>query len=126
MRFTLFALTFAGLSCNVIAGGEPTFGFRNHPLTVDEAVQLALKQNPSILQQVQQLKVEKGLFYQAQARLLPQLTANSNSSQTDSALRSVSSGGASNINLLGVPAGGPGAGTLSVNSFGAGQPPHNA
>ena len=126
MRFTLFALTFAGLSCNVIAGGESTFAFRNHPLTVDEAVQLALKQNPSILQQVQQLKVEKGLFYQAQARLLPQLTANSNYSQTDSALRSVSSGGASNINLLGVPASGPGAGTLSVNSFGAGQPHNNA
>ena len=49
--------------------------YRSHPLTIDEAVQLALKQNPSILQQIQQLKVEKGLVYQAQARLLPQLTA---------------------------------------------------
>ncbi|MBV9106893.1 MAG: TolC family protein, partial [Verrucomicrobia bacterium] len=95
MRLTLFALTFAGMSCNVIAGGESTLGFRNHPLTIDEAVQLALKQNPSILQQVQQLKVQKGLFYQAQARLLPQLTANSSYSQNDSALSAASSAGAS-------------------------------
>jgi outer membrane protein TolC len=105
MRLTLFALTFAGMSCNVIAGGESTLGFRNHLLTIDEAVQLALKQNPSILQQVQQLKVEKGLFYQAQSQLLPQLTAKSNYSQTDRALSPTISGGASNFNLLAVPSG---------------------
>ena len=56
-------------------------GTRSHPLTIDEAVQLALKQNPSILLQIQQLKVQKGLVFQAQARLLPQLTAATNYSQ---------------------------------------------
>src|SRR6202047_3048067 len=121
MRLTLFALTLAGMSCTAIAGGESTVGFRSHPLTIDEAVQLALKQNPSILQQIQQLKAEKGLFYQAQARLLPQLTANSSYSQTDSALSASSSAGKSPIDLLGVPSTGPNAGTLSVTKFGTGN-----
>jgi outer membrane protein len=115
MRPLLFALAVAGMSCALFAG-ESTGGYRSHPLTVDDAVQLALKQNPSILQQIQQLKAEKGLVYQAQARLLPQLTMNSNYSQTDSALRSSSgSSGKSALDLLGVPAGSK----LTVLSTGA-------
>src|SRR5271155_5545257 len=123
MRLTLYALAVAGITCTLNAG-EPIAGYRNHPLTIDEAVQLALKQNPSILQQIQQLKVERGLVYQAQAKLLPQLTANSNYTQNDTALNPASavSGGQSKIDLLGVPATGPNAGSLSVTSFGAGQP----
>jgi len=105
MRLTLFALAFAGMTCTVIAGGESNVGFRSHPLTIDEAVQLALKQNPSVLQQIQQLKAEKGLFYQAQARLLPQLTANSNYSQNDSALSPTVSSSASDLDLVAVHGG---------------------
>src|SRR6202162_3769754 len=126
MRLPLFVLAFAGLSCNLIAGeatvaGHLSIGYRSHPLTIDEAVQLALKQNPSVLQQIQQLKAQKGLVYQAQARLLPQLTAASNYSQTDTALNPSSQSGRSTIDLLGVPSGS----TLSVNSFGAGRPNNN-
>src|ERR1700730_7365346 len=109
MRLTLFALAFAGISCSLFAGGESTFDYRTRPLTLDEAVQLALKQNPSILTQIQQLKVEKGLFYQAQSKLLPQLTAAASYSQQDSALtpsRSAGGGGAT-VDLLAVPAGQP-------------------
>ena len=92
MRPALFALAVAGMSCTFhLTAGESTVGYRSHPLTIDEAVQLALKQNPSVLQQIQQLKVEKGLVYQAQAKLLPQLTAASNYSQTDNALNPASS-----------------------------------
>src|SRR5438132_10384881 len=125
MRVPLFALAFAGMSCTLIGGesapGYPAAaGYRSHPLTIDEAVQLALKQDPSILQQVQQLKVERGLFYQAQAKLLPQLTAASSYSQIDSALSPSTSSGTTSVNLLGVPSGS----TLAVNSFGSG-PPHN-
>jgi outer membrane protein TolC len=80
MRFTLCALAVAGWTCSLIAG-EAIVGYGNRPLTIDDAVQLALKQNPSILQQIQQLKVEKGLVFQAQSKLLPQLTAASNYSQ---------------------------------------------
>jgi outer membrane protein len=107
MRPPLFALAVAGMSCTLIAG-EPTvdrshpltIDYRSHPLTIDEAVQLALQQNPSVLQQIQQLKVQKGLVYQAQAKLLPQLTAASNYAQNDSALNPAHGQGSSNLDLL--------------------------
>jgi outer membrane protein TolC len=104
MRLPLFALAVAGMSCTLIAG-ESTVGFRSHPLTITEAVQLALRQNPSILQQIQQLKAQKGLVYQAQAKLLPQLTMASNYSQTDRGLSPSfsSSGRSSNLDLVTVP-----------------------
>src|ERR1700741_3513800 len=110
MRPPLFALAVAGMSCTLIAG-ESTAGYRSHPLTIDEAVQLALKQNPSVLQQIQQLKVEKGLVYQAQAKLLPQLTAASNYSQNDTALAPPTT--VSRIDLLAVPRGD----NLVINPF---------
>ena len=122
MRLPLFALILAaGMSCTLIAGESPVgrstnTGYRNHPLTIDQAVQLALKQNPSILQQIQQIKIQKGLFYQAQSKLLPQLTANSNYSQNDTALNPSLSAGRSNIDLLGVPSGS----TLSTSTFSTG------
>jgi outer membrane protein TolC len=94
MRLTLCALAVAGLTCTLNAG-EPIAGLaagnRSHPLTLDEAVQLALKQNPSILLQIQQLRVQKGLVFQAQARLLPQLTAATNYSQQANELAVTSS-----------------------------------
>jgi outer membrane protein TolC len=105
MRVLVFALTIAGMLCPLFAG-ESVVDYRTRPLTLDLAVQIALKQNPSILQQIQQLKVEKGLFYQAQSKLLPQLTAAASYSQQDSALTpSRSVGGRANIDLLAVPAG---------------------
>ena len=73
MRLPLLALAVAGMSCTLIAG-ESIVGSRGHALTINDAVELALKQNPSILGQIQQLKVQRGLVFQAQARLLPQLT----------------------------------------------------
>jgi outer membrane protein len=112
MRLPLFALAFAGMSCNLIAGesivtAQSTFSYRSHPLTIDETVQLALKQNPSVLQQIQQLKLEKGLVYQAQARLFPQLTANSNYSQNDSSLNPSAKLPQANFDLLAVPKNNP-------------------
>jgi outer membrane protein TolC len=110
MRPPLFALAVAGMSCTLIAG-EPTvdrshpltIDYRSHPLTIDEAVQLALKQNPSVLQQIQQLKVEKGLVFQAQSRLLPQLRAASSYAQNDNALNPATNAGGSNLDLLAAP-----------------------
>jgi outer membrane protein TolC len=106
MRFPLFALAVAGMACTLIAG-ESTVGFRSHPLTITEAVQLALRQNPSILQQIQQLKAQKGLVYQAQAKLLPQLTMASNYSQTDSGLIPSVSSTKVPFDVLAVPSGEP-------------------
>ena len=88
MRLPLLALAVAGMSCTLIAG-ESIVGSSGHALTINDAVELALKQNPSILGQIQQLKVQRGLVFQAQARLLPQLTAATNYSQNDNALSSV-------------------------------------
>ena len=124
MRLPLFALAFAGMSCNLIAGesivtAQSTLSYRSHPLTIDETVQLALKQNPSVLQQIQQLKLEKGLVYQAQAKLFPQLTANSNYSQNDSALNPSANLARANFDLLAVPRNNPSAPAfpIPVSSF---------
>src|SRR6516164_529416 len=126
MRLPLFALAVAGMSCTLFAGPSTSehrppsvFDYRTRPYTLDEAVQLALKQNPSILSQVQQLKVEKGLFYQAQSKLLPQVTAASSYSQNDSALvPSVSRAAVPNLDLLAIPGGQPLAvGTLNTESL---------
>src|ERR1700730_6661571 len=108
MRPVLFGLAVAGMSCTFhLTAGESTVGYRSHPLTIDEAVQLALKQNPSVLLQIQQLKAEKGLVYQAQAKLLPQLTAASNYSQTDTALNPVNQSRTANFDLIAVPKNNP-------------------
>jgi outer membrane protein TolC len=106
MRLPLLALAFAGMSCTLIAGESPV-GVRAHPLTVNEAVELALKQNASILEQIQQLKVQKGVFFQAQAKLLPQLTMASNYSQQSNALSPSVSSARPNFDLLTVPNGQP-------------------
>ena len=122
MRLALCALAVAGWTCTLIAGesivgygGRP---YPSRPLTINDAVQLALKQNPSILQQIQQLKVERGLVFQAQSQLLPQLTATSNYSQNANELTPRASG-TSAIDFLAIPAGqtpviGPGGNVVPV------------
>ena len=124
MRLALFALTVAGMSCTLFAGPS-TFehrfdyriDFRTRPLTLDDAVQIALKQNPSILSQIQQLKVQKGLFYQAQSKLLPQLTMAASYSQISSGLvTSVTTPSVPSLDLLAVPTGQPFLVNSTVNS----------
>jgi len=114
MRISLFALTtLAGFTASLLAG-ESNGGYRSHALTIDEAVQIGIKQNPNILRQVQELKRNKGLVYQAQARLLPQVTGSTSYTQEDPGLVSNSTGGSPvNIDLLGVQAGQPVAVPLS-------------
>src|ERR1700738_235420 len=115
MRLPLLALAFAGMSCTLIAG-ESIVGSRGHALTINDAVELALRQNPSILGQIQQLKVQRGLVFQAQARLLPTLAANTNYSQTDSALSPSVSSRRSSFDLL--AAAPTGSGTTIITSTG--------
>src|SRR5271167_1485264 len=115
MRLPLLALAVAGMSCTLIAG-ESIVGSRGHALTINDAVELALKQNPSILVQIQQLKLTRGLVFVAQANLLPHLTMASNYSQQSNALSPSVSSTKPNFDLLTVPNGQP----LVVNSLGAG------
>jgi outer membrane protein TolC len=116
MRFLWTALAIASTACASLAG-ESAVAYRSHPLTLNEAVQLALKQNPSILSAVQQLKAEKGLLYQAQANLLPHLAFTANYTQQDPGLVRTSGGGGTatpNFDLLTT------AGPIPVNQlFGA-------
>ncbi|MBV8968589.1 MAG: TolC family protein [Verrucomicrobia bacterium] len=85
-----------------------TLDYRNHPLTLDEAVDLSLRQSPSILNQIQQLKRQKGIVYTAQARMFPQLTGTANYNQSAPSLVRVSpSGQKSALDLLAVPSGQP-------------------
>ncbi len=108
MRLISIALTIAAMTV-VSMAGEETVGPRGRTLTLDDAVQLGLRQNPSILAQIQVLKEQKGVLYQAQARLFPQLTATANYMQTDPGLVRVSlpSSHVNNFDLLALPAGQP-------------------
>jgi outer membrane protein TolC len=107
MRLPLLALTIAGMCCNLIAGEstlEPLSLSR--PLTIEDAVRIALLQNASILQQIQQLKVQRGLFFQAQSQLLPQVSMSSNYMQNAKSLNPSVSSSRPNFDLLTVPSGG--------------------
>jgi outer membrane protein TolC len=111
MRISLFALTtLAGISTSLLAG-ESNINYRSHPLTIDEAVQLGIKQNPNILRQVQELKRNKGLVYEAQAKLLPQVTGSTSYTQEDPGLVRISTGRVPNIDLIGIT---PGPGGTSI------------
>ena len=116
MRLPLLALTVAGMCCNLIAGEstlEPLSLSR--PLTIEDAVRIALLQNASILQQIQQLKVQRGLFFQAQSQLLPQVSMSSNYMQNAKSLNPSVSSSRPNFDLLTVPSGG----TAGINNANA-------
>jgi outer membrane protein TolC len=109
MRYLWIALTIAA-TISASMAGEAIVGQRSRRLSLDDAVQLALRQNPNILAQIQVLKEQKGLVYQAQARLFPQLTAAANYNQQDPALvPSTSSTSTQNLgfDLLALPTGQP-------------------
>jgi outer membrane protein TolC len=105
MRTFLIALTIlTGLTASLPAG-ESTFNYRSHPLTLDEAVQLALKQSPTVLNKIQELKRNKGLVFEAQAKLLPQVVGSGQYTQLDPGLASSSTGTTPNLDLLALPGG---------------------
>ena len=79
MRSSLIALIGICLLTNAGMAGEPTGvggGYGRHPLTIAEAVELGLRQSPTVLNQVQELKRLSGLVFQAQAALIPQVTGS--------------------------------------------------
>lgn len=80
--FTLCAL--AGLG---VAGTESTttsMAVRTtRDLTLDEAVAIAMRQNPDILRAKQEIERTRGLVIEVRAQALPQLTVTSNYTQQD-------------------------------------------
>ena len=102
MRSSLIALTTIVLFANAGIAGEAGGGLGRHPLTIVEAVELALRQSPTVLNQVQELKRNSGLVFSAQAALLPQVTGNGQYLQQEPTLVS-SGGGRLPFDLLLVP-----------------------
>ena len=83
-------------------------GLGRHPLTIAEAVELGLRQSPTVLNQVQELKRLSGLVFQAQAALIPQVTATGSYAQNEPSLSNTSSGaGSQPFDLLLLPQGQP-------------------
>jgi hypothetical protein len=69
MRSSLIALIGIVLFANAGIAGEAVGTGGRHPLTIVEAVELALRQSPTVLNQVQELKRTSGLVFSAQAAL---------------------------------------------------------
>jgi outer membrane protein TolC len=107
MRSSLIALIGIVLFANAGRAGEPTVTVGKHPLTLAEAVELALRQSPTVLNQVQELKRTAGVVFQAQAALLPQVTATGQYSQVEPTLATIQSSQAPPLDLLAVPSGQP-------------------
>jgi outer membrane protein TolC len=107
MRPRLIALIGIVLFANAGIAGETGVTLGRHPLTIAEAVELALRQSPTVLNQVQELKRTSGLVFSAQAALLPQLTASGQYQQLEPTLVATSSGGRIPLDLLLVPEGQP-------------------
>jgi outer membrane protein TolC len=88
-RFLLAAVTAFGAAFLVTSlAGEGTGSSRTLTgnLTLERAVQIALRQNPEILKQLQEIERTQGQIIEVRAQALPRLTANANFSQQDSRL----------------------------------------
>jgi outer membrane protein TolC len=111
MRSSLIALIGVLLFPYAGRAGETTGvggGFGRHPLTIAEAVELGLRQSPTVLNQVQELKRFSGLVFQAQANLFPQVTATGSYRQVEPTLAQTSSSSSSlPFDLLALPTGQP-------------------
>jgi outer membrane protein TolC len=103
MRSSLIALIGIVLFANAGTAGEAVGTGGRHPLTIVEAVELALRQSPTVLNQVQELKRTSGLVFSAQAALLPQLTSTGSYRQVEPTLVQSSTSGNLPFDLLLVP-----------------------
>ena len=92
-------------------------------LTLDQAVQLALKQNPDILKALQQIQVTKGQIFQVAAQGVPQLIGTGNFTNTDNKLLTVGTTGSTApifvplVSSTGMPTGQ----VLNLNSLAGGN-----
>jgi len=108
MRSSLIALIGVLLFANGGRAGEAIGGaVGRHPMTIAEAVELGLRQSPTVLNQVQELKRNSGLVFQAQAALLPQVTGSTSYRQVEPTLAQTSVASSAPFDLLLLPQGQP-------------------
>jgi outer membrane protein len=71
-------------TCVAATGGDaPVAQPGVRTVTIDEAVVLALRQNPDILRAIQEIERTRGLVIEVRAEALPQINLNANYSQQD-------------------------------------------
>jgi outer membrane protein TolC len=84
---TLAAAMIAIGALGMAGAQQPTNGGRTtRDITLDEAVQIAIRQNPGILTAEQEIKRTRGVVLEVQAQALPQLTVSNGFSQEDKRL----------------------------------------
>ena len=69
-------------------------------MTLNDAVQIALKQNPDILNAIQQIRLTRGQLIQVAAQAVPQLVINSSYNKQQEDLVTNGSGGGSTIGFI--------------------------
>ena len=74
-----------------------------YPLTIEDAVKLALRQNSTILQQIQQVKQSEGVVFQVQAALMPNVTGSAFYSQSEPNLSRTTSSNVVTYDAVAVP-----------------------
>ncbi len=86
-----------------LAQTEPpmTAGQTTRDITLDQAIQLAIKQNPSILTAEQEIKRTRGVVLEVEAQALPQLTMGNSFSQLDKKLLTSGGGGSTSSSASG-------------------------
>jgi outer membrane protein TolC len=87
-------ISFAVISAVTLCAGERSGSLQvvTGNLTLDEAVQIALKQNPAILKALQQIEVTRGQIIEVRAQALPHISLNGTYNQQDRSL--IEGGGA--------------------------------
>ena len=92
-------------------------------MTLNDAVQIALKQNPDILNAIQQIRLTRGQLIQVAAQAVPQLVINSSYNQQQEDLTTNGSGrsGGSPIQLI--DASGRSVNTVEIPNPNGRQPP---
>jgi outer membrane protein len=101
-------LTFVGAESEALSRNRVTTATRARTFTLDQAIQTAIRQNPSILNGIQEIKRTKGVIIEIRAQALPHISPSFNYQWTDPNLGS--SGG-------GIVGGGGGASALRSDLF---------
>jgi outer membrane protein TolC len=106
-RFFLAALAATGAIAAAVCWAGETPGSAHAitgDLTIERAVQVALRQNPDILKQLQEIERTRGQYIEVRAQALPHLAATGSFSQEDSRLlERTNQSGTSNPTVIVIP-----------------------
>jgi outer membrane protein len=90
----------------IVLAGRPIKRQVTGNLTLDQAIQLALQQNPDVLRQLQEIERTRGLVITARSEALPHLSVTSNYEQQSKSLlegNASTGGGGKNVKIEPIP-----------------------